>query len=256
MISLPVDDESDARETALIVRSVVEPKRDYRDYRPTLRKDFWFSCAYCTVCESEAGGHRFTIDHYEPRSARPDLETDYNNLFYACDTCNEIKGDRSPPESARADGQRFFRSDQDDRGEHFELNGILLEGKTNVGSFTIDACYLNRSWLRKLRELRRRLWECEKFAEQGVMSLRKLSIDQLPPEVRARAQHAIEDAQKNFQEYKADVELILRGYAMSVLVENNDLTTEERDRRIERVKRLKSLEKEYPENWRPGRQRR
>ena len=54
---------------------------------------------------------RFTIDHYEPRSARPELENDYNNLMYCCDTCNSLKGDRCPPQSARHDGFRFYRPD-------------------------------------------------------------------------------------------------------------------------------------------------
>lgn len=239
----------------IVTRSTVEQKSDYRQYKPELRKDFWHSCAYCTLCESEAGGHRFTIDHYEPKSVRPELETRYENLFYACDTCNEMKGDRSPPLPARADGHRFFRSDEDDRSEHFEQKGILLRPKTNTGSFTIDACNLNRTWLRKLRELRRRLWDCEKFAEQGVMFLRTFKIDQIPPEIRSRAQFAIEKATKTLAAYQEDVEGVLRGYAMSTLLEDGEVTPEEKQRRLERLDRLKALEKKHPESWRPGRKK-
>src|SRR4051812_645405 len=85
----------------LVQRSQVAPDLPYGAYRQVIRYDFFYTCAYCTMSEAEAQAIRFCIDHYEPRSARPDLERNYTNLMYACDECNMRKGDRCPPESAR-----------------------------------------------------------------------------------------------------------------------------------------------------------
>src|SRR5438067_4689566 len=104
----------------LVERSEVEPDLPYREYREQLREDFTYSCAYCTTSEFEAQGIRMVIDHYEPRKLRSDLENSYENLMYSCDDCNVLKGDRSPPQSARDDGYRFFRPDQDYRHETFD----------------------------------------------------------------------------------------------------------------------------------------
>lgn len=100
-------------ETDLVTRSEVPACLPYSEYRPYLRYDFICSCAYCTMTESEAQAIRFTIDHYHPQNARPDLIDEYSNLMYACDECNTRKGDRYPPTSAQTNGIRFFRPDQD-----------------------------------------------------------------------------------------------------------------------------------------------
>ena len=81
---------------------------------------------------------RFTIDHYEPRWASPELLNEYQNLMYSCDECNMRKGDLVPPPAARSKGVRFFRPDQDAHADHFELNGIRLDSKTGIGEFTVD----------------------------------------------------------------------------------------------------------------------
>jgi hypothetical protein len=91
-----------------VVRSAVPRGRPYEEYLENLRFDFFYSCGYCTMTESEGMAIRFAIDDYEARRARPDLVDDYTNLMYACDGCNARKGDRSPPADARATGYRFF----------------------------------------------------------------------------------------------------------------------------------------------------
>src|SRR5665213_225251 len=82
--------------SSLVERSIVPPDRPYQEYKEVLREDFLWQCAYCTISEYEAQAIRMTIDHYEPRKARPDLENNYNNLMYACSDCNSYKGDRCP----------------------------------------------------------------------------------------------------------------------------------------------------------------
>ena len=61
----------------------------YRQYRDWLRDEFGFRCIYCLRRErwTQFKGE-FDIDHLVPRSHRPDLETAYDNLVYACHTCN------------------------------------------------------------------------------------------------------------------------------------------------------------------------
>jgi 5-methylcytosine-specific restriction endonuclease McrA len=84
------------KDADLVTRTTVPPAKHYSEYKEVLRQDFFHSCAYCTMAESEAQGIRFTIDHYEPQKARPELINYYDNLMYACEECNLRKGDRYP----------------------------------------------------------------------------------------------------------------------------------------------------------------
>jgi hypothetical protein len=177
--------------TQLVQRSVVEDGLPYIEYREVLRKDFFYSCAYCTISESEGRGVGFSIDHYEPQSSRPDLANAYNNLLYSCLSCNRLKSDISPPDTARDDGLRYFRPDEDIFEDHFVLNGIRLEQTSKVGYFSVNALELNRQALTRLRGIRQRLSECEAHIAGGVLALRNFPIDRLPPQFRGRALRAI-----------------------------------------------------------------
>lgn len=71
--------------------------RDYRDYRPWLRDEFSFRCAYCLSRETwSAVKGLFDLDHLQPRQFRADLTLSYENLVYACHRCNSVKGVRAP----------------------------------------------------------------------------------------------------------------------------------------------------------------
>jgi hypothetical protein len=74
---------------------------DYASFRPWLRDEFTFRCAYCLRRE-QWGLVRgtFAIDHFLPAAVRPDLATEYDNLVYACATCNAAKADRELPDPA------------------------------------------------------------------------------------------------------------------------------------------------------------
>ncbi|MDB2686684.1 HNH endonuclease [Mariniblastus sp.] len=66
--------------------------KDYESYREWLRDEFCFRCIYCL--KREAWGRvtgDFELDHFEPQSVCPDKALDYQNLVYACRTCNSIK---------------------------------------------------------------------------------------------------------------------------------------------------------------------
>jgi hypothetical protein len=231
----------------LVTRSAVPAGRPYGEYKQFLRFDFFHSCAYCTMSEAEATAIRFTIDHYEPRTARPDLLNEYGNLMYSCDECNLRKGDRSPPAQARAAGHRFFRPDEDIYTTHFETHDLRVEGKTNVGSYSIEALDLNRYGLRRLRDIRRRLTKCEEHVSAGIMSLRRFHFDQLPNHLKGRVAQTISEAAKVAAEMGEEIDALLRQRARSELIDPDP----EREQRAEdRARKLTELTILHPGAWR------
>jgi hypothetical protein len=73
---------------------------DVESYRQWLRDEFTFRCVYCLFREQwgrVVGA--FDIDHFLPISLFPDRERTYDNLLYACATCNAVKGKRETPDA-------------------------------------------------------------------------------------------------------------------------------------------------------------
>lgn len=68
-------------------------------YRPWLRDQFSFRCAYCLIREQwgRVTGE-FDVEHFRPQARNPELATVYDNLHYACSRCNGAKGDRVVPD--------------------------------------------------------------------------------------------------------------------------------------------------------------
>lgn len=229
----------------LVTRSAVPEGLPYEEYREYLRPDFYFSCAYCTISESEAQAIRFTIDHYEPRRSRPDLQNNYDNLMYCCDTCNMRKGYRTPSAAERAKGYRFFRPDQDKYEDHFEKSGLLLNHKSPVGYYTENAVDLNRQSLRRLRDIRQRIAQCDEFVLGGLIALRKFHLDQLPSHLKGSASRSITEALSLASFIVENVDDLLKANGRSPLI---DKDTEARIRARERSERLKQLS----ENLQPG----
>ena len=66
---------------------------DYPSFRPWLRDEFGFRCAFCLRRERwEPDTGVFEIDHLRPVSLFPALEVEYANLIYSCAACNRAKG--------------------------------------------------------------------------------------------------------------------------------------------------------------------
>ncbi len=76
---------------------------DYHSYRPWLRDEFAFRCVYCLIREQwgRVTGE-FDLDHFVPQASRPDQALEYDNLLYACRTCNLRKGAGLLPDPASA----------------------------------------------------------------------------------------------------------------------------------------------------------
>lgn len=74
---------------------------DYPSYRPWLRDEFTFRCVYCLLRERWilSGFH---IDHFSPVALHPELATSYDNLLYACASCNAAKSDLVLPDPTSA----------------------------------------------------------------------------------------------------------------------------------------------------------
>ena len=233
--------------SALVTRSEVEPRDDYRQYKETLRHDFFFSCAYCTITEHEAETINFNIDHYEPQSLKPELTNSYSNLMYSCRYCNNYKGDLSPPPAARDAGFRFFRPDLDAYEDHFKVEDKCLEYKTGIGDFSIMYLDLNRPCLIRLRDIRRRLTECEEYVRAGVFGLRNYRIDALPPNLRTRVLSVGRQAQKIQEQLEEDIDAILRSHAASPMAAPD---TESEARAEARSACLAKLKRTYPGSWR------
>ncbi|UFW91071.1 HNH endonuclease [Bradyrhizobium barranii] len=233
--------------SSLIVRSTDPKFDDYREYKPLLRKDFFHSCAYCTMTEAEAQAIRFTIDHYEPQKARPDLVLAYHNLMYACDECNLRKSDRSPPESARKDGYRFFCADIDEFQDHFEQSEVRINPKTKIADYTIESLDLNRAALRRLRELRKRLWDCEEAVMQGILALRGAHLDRLPPKLRGQILTAIRGAQGAAASIANEIDKVLHTLTKSDLIDEDP---ESEARAKERALKLDGWKALHPGSWR------
>ncbi len=233
--------------TALVIRSQVPARSSYTEYKQELRYDFFYSCAYCCIAETEAGGLRFTIDHYEPQKARTDLVNIYDNLMWSCDVCNQRKGDRYPPAQARQKGFRFFRPDVDIHLEHFSLEGNILKHKTNIAYYTIESLDLNRESLQRVRDIRRRIFSCEEAVSGGVLALSRFPIDRLPTNIRGPAYRAIKQLVDSYEAMAEAVETALKNHARSPILDEDDSAPE---RAKQRKEKLAALEGMFPGNWR------
>lgn len=71
----------------------------YKSYRPWLRDEFRYRCAYCLKREQWGLARgTYDIDHFLPQAHHNDKREKYDNLVYSCVTCNRAKGDQAIPD--------------------------------------------------------------------------------------------------------------------------------------------------------------
>ena len=117
---------------------------DYRKYKPFLRTDFDYQCAYCESREPELGGEKRThIDHYKPKKKFPNLATLYANLFYSCPECNQSKKDYWPTVSQRLAKQFILNPSDHDFSRHFDRSSANWRGLTLAGRWNISKLLLS-----------------------------------------------------------------------------------------------------------------
>jgi hypothetical protein len=66
---------------------------DYTSYKPWLRDEFAFRCAYCLFRERwfPDGQATFSVDHLIPQIQAAGQVCDYTNMVYTCHRCNSAK---------------------------------------------------------------------------------------------------------------------------------------------------------------------
>jgi len=111
----------------------------------------------CSYCESIITHVDFgNIEHFKPKSKRPDLAFDWDNLFLSCTMCNSTryKGDKFPE---AAEGGPIINPCDDDPNDHFEFFFDMtakistLNHRTPRGEVTKNLLGLNRPKLRAVR---------------------------------------------------------------------------------------------------------
>ena len=100
---------------------------------------------------------------------------------------------------------------------------------------------LNRLSLRKLRELRERLVKCAPLVSASVLELRKFKLDQLPPSLRGLALIAIRKAEAAQKQFAEDIDLLLRNFARSELIDPDPDVGERAEERAAELEKLKAI---------------
>lgn len=140
--------------------------RDYKSYKPHLRREFAQKCVYCRRPDSlsPSDEYGFGVEHYRPKSRFPDLATTYGNLFYACNACNIRKADYWPSEQSSP----FIPNPCDHvMTAHVRFDGPNVRSMSEAGQFLIETMQLadeelvsfRRSTVSIFRILRRKVAE-------------------------------------------------------------------------------------------------
>lgn len=137
--------------------------KNYRTYKPFLRKDFKKKCGYTGCIDDWFGGTTsFQIDHFQPQSIYPDLKVKYSNLIYSCSYVNRAKSndDGNYLDPCDTDyNEHFFRND---KGEIFAVTSspkaVYMHKKLKL--------YLNRySIIWTLERLENSMYKLQKLIE-------------------------------------------------------------------------------------------
>lgn len=192
--------------------AVASGERGYRAYRPCLRWEFGFFCAFCLCHEADftrygriEGWGLTQIEHFEPFSTNEDLRNDYENCFYICMFCNRARND-SPV--LPAGGERLLNPCDEVWSDHFALEGdrlMPLPGDRDA-SYTAKAYDFNdenRMTMRRGRQvIEEKLFayrvlpeKCGRLAEKAVRTKDVEILD------------AAEELWKRWKDIRADLEL-------------------------------------------------
>lgn len=160
-----------------------ERYQGFLGFKPPLRVDFQYRCAYCQFHEWHrifGGPRHFHVDHFRPRDLLTKTEAeDYGNLCYACDFCNIAKGDEWPNAALQAAGVTLVdpcgerTADLIEALSDYDPTCGSLCGRTAAAQYTIEVLNLNRAEFKTLRQrldwarneaaaLRRRIDEMER----------------------------------------------------------------------------------------------
>ena len=179
---------------------------DYRKYKKFLRKDFDYSCAYCSITEPEWGSFwNFVVEHYKPKSKFPTLKCIYSNLFYACNQCNCHKRDIWPTEVERQEGFHILNPCDHDFSRHFKpLYSGRLRHLTKAAEYTSEVLQLNRDTLVTMRLNRRR-------ARRTIKELEDMQDKFLDRYKRATGENEKKEIEENINRLQGAIEKLAIG---------------------------------------------
>lgn len=169
------------------------------EIRQQVRQRANFTCEFCGISESNAGGE-LTVDHFQPLSKGGDDRLD--NLIYCCPRCNQYKLDYWP---AGSDDPLLWNPRIEPAQHHFiELDDGMLHALTSIDAFSLRRLRLNRPPLVAHR-LRKRQ---EAEAQRLLTHYRDLvqAIDQL----LAQQSQLLEEQQRLLEEQRFLLQLLLR----------------------------------------------
>ena len=231
-----------------IRRSNPPQKSNYTQYKEELRSDFFNSCAYCGIMESESAGVGFSIDHYIPKETpegKP-LENTYLNLLLSCGDCNTYKGKYLASAIQKDRGLVIIRPDVMVPADHLmldETDPCELASETTTGRFNIAKLDLNRPGLKKIRAIRHRCFQAKEIIEQGIRALSSVALDNLEPSQKARLLKIRHDIFQIKSGFDGDIDKLISDYARSPLRLPDP---EKKERTKARKKLLKELGKDVP----------
>ena len=155
-------------------------RRGYQAFRPCLRWELGFTCAFCLAHESDLVEHGsegtglMTIEHFSPaNTAKTPAEVeallnDYRNCLYACRYCNGSRND-APEFDWR--GRKLLNPFNHAWGEHFMLSDddrlLPVPGDLDA-EYTAEVYDLNEARKLEMRRSRReRMDESSVLVDQG-----------------------------------------------------------------------------------------
>ena len=107
----------------------------YETYRRWLRDEFTFRCVYCLIREEWGRlAGEFDLDHFQPQVNRPELTTEYENLVYACHTCNIRKSASTTFDPEFWLTKEMVRVFPDGR-----IEGVSLESRAIIAKLGLDS---------------------------------------------------------------------------------------------------------------------
>lgn len=124
----------------------------YTAYKPWLRDEFVFRCAYCLVRELWYPNEQssFSTDHFIPQVDAPYLMLEYDNLIYACTRCNSWKQDNVVLAPCQVPMSKHLRVNEDGT-----IEVMTPEAVEHVQVLGLDDPVLTNFRARIVRTLRR-----------------------------------------------------------------------------------------------------
>ncbi len=146
----------------------------YQSYRPCLRWDFGFTCAFCLLHEADLAEHGtegtglIWVEHRVLQSVDRSRADDYANCYFSCRFCNGARGSHPLEDAA---GRRLLDPCVDAWGEHLEAEGDRLRARDDDARYTHETYDLDDP---RKRQARRNRWSAIDSAHKALAEARPL----------------------------------------------------------------------------------